>query len=696
MRKVHVFLLAIALCLMGCFDAVPDRDLTGSDGDVARLGFNEALKSARLVDIDVGGMTDGLSAGSTLKFALPGSGEADLVVQTVQQLLPGVTTFSGHVADDENSDFTFSINSGKLVGSIRQGTHAWLVEPHASSNRHVVRTIDRTMLPKDEPAPALALSRQRISTAPSGTDRMDQLGPTGPTSATLSTGNVRVLFLYASNISQPSAWAQAANIVAAFNASLDLSAVAANNFLTIADVEMVASDFNDQSRETIRDAMIARAAPFNGIDTTMTSTAADVAFLLVTEDAGANDVPGFGRVGGAAFIFDQSNPFALSTESYALGDLTALHELGHVFGGQHENESGIARPVVAIDCTWMTVMGGYIACPFNGLPPNATTLRLGRWSNPAQTYNGFPLGIAGERDMHLHLESSMPTVSNWWEQAATPAVLTSPAPGSTLPGATVTFSWMTGSGVSQYYLYVGSSVGGADLYQASQGLSTSGTVTGLPTDGRTLYVRLRSLINSVWQFRDYTYTAASLATPAVLTSPAPGSTLPGATVTFSWTTGSGVSQYYLYVGNSVGAYDLYLASQGLSTSGTVAGLPTDGRTLYVRLWSFTSPVWQFRDYTYTASSTCHPLAGTHGQSWMPVSANSQFVYTDGWCTIGNGLPAQCWQGTYFYYQNLQSSYCSSVGSGGSCYDGDAWWWVTCNALVDCIYNCSGQCVKADC
>ena len=56
----------------------------------------------------------------------------------------------------------------------------------------------------------------------------------------------------------------------------------------------------------------------------------------------------------------------------------------------------------------------------------------------------------------------------------------------------------------------------------------------------------------------------------------------------------------------------------------------------------------------------------------------------------------CFQGTYFYYQTLQSSSCSSVGSGGTCYDNDAWWWVTCNSLVDCIYDCSGTCVKADC
>ena len=33
----------------------------------------------------------------------------------------------------------------------------------------------------------------------------------------------------------------------------------------------------------------------------------------------------------------------------------------------------------------------------------------------------------------------------------------------------------------------------------------STTVTGLPTDGRVLYVRLYSAINGTWYSRDFTY-----------------------------------------------------------------------------------------------------------------------------------------------------------------------------------------------
>lgn len=90
---------------------------------------------------------------------------------------------------------------------------------------------------------------------------------------------------------------------------------------------------------------------------------------------------------------------------------------------------------------------------------------------------------------------------------------------------------------------------------------------------------------------------------AELTSPTPGSTLPGSAVTFTWTTGSGVSQYWLSVGSTAGSQDLYNQSQGTNLSVTVSGLPTDGRTLYVRLWSFINGIWEGNDYTYTAAGS---------------------------------------------------------------------------------------------
>jgi hypothetical protein len=134
-------------------------------------------------------------------------------------------------------------------------------------------------------------------------------------------------------------------------------------------------------------------------------------------------------------------------------------------------------------------------------------------------------------------------------------------------------------------------------------------VSNLPTTGGPVYVRLWWNTSSGWQYADYTYTAtrsgsgcgAASPTPGMV-QPPPGSTLSGSSVTFCWTSGSAVSQYWLYVGTSgVGSNNLYSQSTGTATQATVSNLPTTGGPVYVRLWWNTSSGWQYTDYTYTAA-----------------------------------------------------------------------------------------------
>jgi hypothetical protein len=87
-------------------------------------------------------------------------------------------------------------------------------------------------------------------------------------------------------------------------------------------------------------------------------------------------------------------------------------------------------------------------------------------------------------------------------------VLTSPAPGSTLTGSSVTFAWSAATGATTYWIDVGTNAVGFNLYGQNVGLATSQTVTGLPSGGGTIYVRLWSLLNGLWQYNDYTYKAA--------------------------------------------------------------------------------------------------------------------------------------------------------------------------------------------
>jgi hypothetical protein len=182
--------------------------------------------------------------------------------------------------------------------------------------------------------------------------------------------------------------------------------------------------------------------------------------------------------------------------------------------------------------------------------------------------------------------------------------IVSPTPGSSLTASYAAFVWEGGPNVTDYWLDVGNSLGQGDLYAAGQGTNTSRTVYGLPTDGRTLYVRLWTFVKGRRQQpMDYTYKACSAnCAPdprATITNPAPGSVLNGPSVTFTWSPGIGVQEYWLDVGLTQGRGDLFGANVHQATSHTVTNLPGNGKTVYVRLHSLINGAWQTPiDYFY--------------------------------------------------------------------------------------------------
>ena len=186
------------------------------------------------------------------------------------------------------------------------------------------------------------------------------------------------------------------------------------------------------------------------------------------------------------------------------------------------------------------------------------------------------------------------------------AAITSPADGSTLAGSTATFSWSAGSGALEYFLYAGSSQGANNYYGASQGTSLSRSLSGLPTNGSSVYIRLWTRFSTGWQYTDYSYTAAtassgggvSLGSKASLISPAPGAYLPVWNASFSWAPASGGLEYFFYLGTSQGANNLYGQSQGLNTSLTFGQLPSSSGPVFVRLWTRTASGWTYTDYSF--------------------------------------------------------------------------------------------------
>ena len=207
-----------------------------------------------------------------------------------------------------------------------------------------------------------------------------------------------------------------------------------------------------------------------------------------------------------------------------------------------------------------------------------------------------------------------------------PTTMASPAPGSTLTGSSATFTWYPSAAAQAYWIDVGSTQGGNNYYQ-SGGLPTttlSQTVNNLPTDGSNIYVTLWTEINGQWQYNQYTYTAFnSGSSKGVITSPTPGSTLTGSSQLFSWTPGSGATAYWIDAGSTQGGNQYFQSgSIGNVTSYTVTGLPTNGSTVYVTLWSLVGGNWLNNQYTYTA----YNQAGSQGVLTTPTPG-SQFTST---------------------------------------------------------------------
>ena len=186
--------------------------------------------------------------------------------------------------------------------------------------------------------------------------------------------------------------------------------------------------------------------------------------------------------------------------------------------------------------------------------------------------------------------------------------LTHPSPGSTLPGSSVTFHWAEHDvPVNTYRLRLGSTPGGDDLFDSGLiGTTTSITAHGLPTDGSTVHAHLDYRFADRWRSAEATFLARD--TPSTtdapeLVTPAPSSTLSGASVAFDWTpNNTHVLQWRLKVGSRPSGRDYYKSGRLVNVMSLVVdGLPSDGSLVFTRLFYRTTTGWRFNDYAHMAT-----------------------------------------------------------------------------------------------
>jgi hypothetical protein len=227
-------------------------------------------------------------------------------------------------------------------------------------------------------------------------------------------------------------------------------------------------------------------------------------------------------------------------------------DIGNALGGNTYYQSGNLGEVL----TTKTVSG----LPTNGSAIYVTLYSLigGVWTYNSYTYTAF-------------------------NAASAAGVLTTPAPSSILTANNVTFDWTAGTNASNYWLDVGNVAGGNQWYQSGNlGNVLTTTAPNLPANGSTLYATLYSYVGGQWVKNSYTYTAAP---GAVITTPAPGSTVTGTSATFNWSAGTGFTSYNLTVGSTYGGSDIYSSGSITALTATVTTLPANSSTIYVTLYS---------------------------------------------------------------------------------------------------------------
>jgi uncharacterized protein YkwD len=131
----------------------------------------------------------------------------------------------------------------------------------------------------------------------------------------------------------------------------------------------------------------------------------------------------------------------------------------------------------------------------NMLFPSYTQIGIARAYNPASRYKWYWVTTFSVPDDGTRMSTSVE--------------LLGPTPHTQLNSTTVTFKWASTQSVDEFRLDIGSKPGGNDIYSASQGEATAVTVSNLPWQSKSVFVRLWARVAGVWEFTDYAYQGAA-------------------------------------------------------------------------------------------------------------------------------------------------------------------------------------------
>lgn len=417
-------------------------------------------------------------SGQRVKIDLPGVRQGlRLAIDTLRESEDGVVTYAGRIEFEMAWLFTLTIDFDHAVGAFYMDDRVFLLTVEENTGA-LLHEVDLSRVPRNRQTDELG----NDSLAPS----LLQSSLCSNYTENSFNGNVRVLFLYTPDVSS-GITTLVNSIVAQFNQIALNSGVDPKNYISIAGIQQLSSNLDGRcwgsgfvSSSSVMGMMRDGTAPFANLSQWMGQSSADMAFLITSVDPNADTGGGcyiteqlenYGRIGGIAWVKDPNLPYGASTNTFALGDLTAIHEIGHVLGGRHQ-PGGTPDP----DCargyiqpgsnpSWITVVGEYAlgtSCAFDPDDPPAqqTCTRIPLFSNkdPNITYQSQGTGNSSH-DMATALNMTMTEVAGWTSYGI-------PTPGAVawLDASSNCYwmnniSWAAVSGTQVYQLFKSSTSG---------------------------------------------------------------------------------------------------------------------------------------------------------------------------------------------------------------------------------------------
>jgi hypothetical protein len=341
-----------------------------------------------------------------------------------------------------------------------------------------------------------------------------------------------------------------------------------------------------------------------------------------------------GSIGGSAVLTDNALNSVAATQTISLqgtgiGPATITNPTsGSVLTGASTtinwNANGSTTPVYL----WIgSTSGGNDLVNVGPLSGTSTTVTLP--TNGAAVYATLWSTVNG---------SLVSTTATYTEASGLAASIQSPSNGSILTGTSTTITWTANGSTTPVYLWVGSTSGGNDLVNVGPLPGTSTTIT-LPASGNKVYATLWSTLNSSLVSTTASYTEAS-GLAASVQSPTTGSTLTGASTTFTWTANGSTTPVYLWVGSTSGGNDLVNVGP-LSGNSTTVPLPTNGAPVYVTLWSTLNGNLVSTTAAYTEAAGL--AASIQSPSNGSVLAGASTTFT--WAANGSTTPVYLWIGS---------------------------------------------------